>query len=87
MPTLVVCGERGRRQWLGGGARRRAAQCDLPRSAGHAHELGHQAGVRRGDRALSLPTGLNERVHRLTNGSDKSMRALATTENSRDEDV
>ena len=31
MPTLVVCGERGRRQRLGRGARQRAAQCGLPR--------------------------------------------------------
>ena len=50
MPTLVVCGDRGRRQRLGGGACQRPSQRGVRGSPRDPHELGHQAGVRRGDR-------------------------------------
>ena len=50
MPTLVVCGIGGRRQWLGGGTRRGDPQRHLQRGARHAHELGHQAEFGRSDR-------------------------------------
>ena len=45
MPTLVVCGDRGRRQRLGRRAREHPAQRDLRGSTRNAHELGHQAAV------------------------------------------
>ena len=46
------CAARGRGQWLGARACRGAARCDLRRSPRHPHELGHQAGTRRGNRPL-----------------------------------